>query len=143
MNKFLAGGMAAILMIAAGLFWWQGRASRETTVTPRPEMVAAADLEPPVGDDNAFGAPPPMPPSATPQSREQRRFDRYDRNRDGIISRAEMLSSRTKAFKALADRGINIRAITTSEIKFSVLIDVAYTELAVRTLHSLYGLDAA
>jgi aspartate kinase len=46
-----------------------------------------------------------------------------------------------KAFKALADKGINIRAITTSEIKFSVLIDAAYTELAVRTLHSLYGLD--
>jgi aspartate kinase len=48
-----------------------------------------------------------------------------------------------KAFRALADRGINIRAITTSEIKFSVLIDSAYTELAVRTLHSLYGLDRA
>ena len=48
-----------------------------------------------------------------------------------------------KAFKALADKGINIRAITTSEIKFSVLIDSAYTELAVRTLHSLYGLDQA
>jgi aspartate kinase len=46
-----------------------------------------------------------------------------------------------RAFKALADKGINIRAITTSEIKFSVLIDAAYTELAVRTLHSLYGLD--
>jgi aspartate kinase len=46
-----------------------------------------------------------------------------------------------KAFKALADRGVNIRAITTSEIKFSVLIDAAYTELAVRTLHTLYGLD--
>ncbi|MFL5316942.1 MAG: aspartate kinase [Microvirga sp.] len=46
-----------------------------------------------------------------------------------------------KAFKALAEKGINIRAITTSEIKFSVLIDAAYTELAVRTLHSLYGLD--
>ena len=46
-----------------------------------------------------------------------------------------------KAFKALADKGVNIRAITTSEIKFSVLIDAAYTELAVRTLHSLYGLD--
>jgi aspartate kinase len=46
-----------------------------------------------------------------------------------------------KAFRALADRGINIRAITTSEIKFSVLIDAAYTELAVRTLHTLYGLD--
>jgi aspartate kinase len=48
-----------------------------------------------------------------------------------------------KAFKALAEKGINIRAITTSEIKFSVLIDSAYTELAVRTLHSLYGLDQA
>ncbi len=46
-----------------------------------------------------------------------------------------------RAFKALAEKGINIRAITTSEIKFSVLIDEAYLELAVRTLHTLYGLD--
>ena len=46
-----------------------------------------------------------------------------------------------RAFKALSERNINIRAITTSEIKFSVLIDAAYTELAVRTLHTLYGLD--
>jgi aspartate kinase len=45
------------------------------------------------------------------------------------------------AFKALADRKINIRAITTSEIKFSLLIDAEYTELAVRTLHSIYDLD--
>jgi aspartate kinase len=48
-----------------------------------------------------------------------------------------------QAFKALAARNINIRAITTSEIKFSLLIDAAYTELAVRTLHTLYGLDQA
>ena len=45
------------------------------------------------------------------------------------------------AFKALAEKGINIRAITTSEIKISILIDNAYTELAVRTLHTVYGLD--
>ena len=45
------------------------------------------------------------------------------------------------AFKALAEKGINIRAITTSEIKISILIDGPYTELAVRTLHSVYGLD--
>jgi aspartate kinase len=45
-------------------------------------------------------------------------------------------------FKALADRGINILAITTSEIKVSVLIAEEYTELAVRVLHSAYGLDA-
>jgi aspartate kinase len=47
------------------------------------------------------------------------------------------------AFGALAERSINIRAITTSEIKFSLLIDAAFTELAVRTLHSLYDLDNA
>ncbi|SNS08731.1 aspartate kinase [Sphingomonas laterariae] len=45
-------------------------------------------------------------------------------------------------FKALADRGINIQAITTSEIKVSVLIEDDYTELAVRVLHTAYGLDA-
>ena len=44
-------------------------------------------------------------------------------------------------FKALAEKGINILAITTSEIKISVLIDAAYAELAVRTLHTVYGLD--
>jgi len=45
-------------------------------------------------------------------------------------------------FKSLADRGINILAITTSEIKVSVLIHSDYTELAVRVLHTAYGLDA-
>ncbi len=45
-------------------------------------------------------------------------------------------------FGALAEKGINIEAISTSEIKISVLIDAAYAELAVRTLHSLFGLDS-
>jgi aspartate kinase len=45
------------------------------------------------------------------------------------------------AFKAMADKSINIRAITTSEIKISILIDGPYAELAVRTLHAVYGLD--
>ena len=45
-------------------------------------------------------------------------------------------------FKALADRGINIQAVATSEIKVSVLIDADETELAVRVLHTAYGLDA-
>jgi aspartate kinase len=45
-------------------------------------------------------------------------------------------------FKTLADRGINIQVISTSEIKVSVLIGAEYTELAVRALHSAYELDA-
>ena len=44
-------------------------------------------------------------------------------------------------FKALAEKGVNIQVISTSEIKISVLIDAAYTELAVRALHAAYGLD--
>ena len=44
-------------------------------------------------------------------------------------------------FKALADKGINIEVISTSEIKVSVLIAADYTELAVRALHTAYGLD--
>jgi aspartate kinase len=46
-----------------------------------------------------------------------------------------------QAFKALSEQNINILAITTSEIKFSLLISASQTELAVRTLHTLYGLD--
>jgi len=57
----------------------------------------------------------------------------------GMRSHAGVAS---RMFKALADKGINIEAISTSEIKISILIDAAYAELAVRTLHSLYGLDS-
>jgi len=47
-----------------------------------------------------------------------------------------------RMFRALAEKGINIQVISTSEIKISVLIAEDYTELAVRTLHTAYGLDA-
>ncbi len=47
-----------------------------------------------------------------------------------------------KMFSALADKGINIQVISTSEIKVSVLIEEEYTELALRALHHAYGLDA-
>jgi aspartate kinase len=44
-------------------------------------------------------------------------------------------------FKSLADEGINIQMISTSEIKTSVVIDEKYMELAVRALHRTFGLD--
>ncbi|WDR04711.1 aspartate kinase [Devosia rhodophyticola] len=56
----------------------------------------------------------------------------------GMRSHAGVASS---MFRALADKGINIQLITTSEIKTSVLIDDQYAELAVRALHTYYGLD--
>ena len=83
------------------------------------------------------------------RARAQIGYDRIDSATDvakvsvigiGMRSHAGVAA---QAFKALAARNINIRAITPSEIKFSLLIDAAYTELAVRTLHTLYGLDQA
>ena len=44
-------------------------------------------------------------------------------------------------FQTLADEGINIQQISTSEIKISILIDEKYTETAVKSLHAAYGLD--
>jgi aspartate kinase len=82
-------------------------------------------------------------------AKEKIGFARFDSATD--VSKVSVIGSgmrshagvAAQAFSALAARNINIRAITTSEIKFSVLIDAAYTELAVRTLHTLYGLDQA
>jgi aspartate kinase len=59
----------------------------------------------------------------------------------GVGMRSHVGVARTM-FSALAAKGINIEAISTSEIKISVLIDAQYTELAVRALHTAYGLDA-
>jgi aspartate kinase len=60
----------------------------------------------------------------------------------GVGMRSHAGVARTM-FSALAERGINIQVISTSEIKVSVLIGAEYTELAVRALHTAYGLDAA
>ena len=48
-----------------------------------------------------------------------------------------------RMFETLSEKGINIQVISTSEIKVSVLIEEEYAELALRALHSAYGLDAA
>lgn len=56
----------------------------------------------------------------------------------GMKSHAGVAS---KAFRALADEGINLQMIATSEIKISMIVDAKYAELAVRVLHEAYGLD--
>lgn len=102
MGRFLAGTMGALLLVAGGLFWWQGHAPNAATPAAAFAPPPPAAIEPlPEGDANAVGDAPPMPGEASPQSREQRRFARYDRNRDGVITRVEMMGSRTKAFKAM------------------------------------------
>lgn len=101
MNRILLGALAALLLVAAGVFWWQGRAATERGAPP-PETAfssVAADDELPTADGKGLrGAPPPEADEVT---REQRRFDRLDRNRDAAVTRNEMLAPRAAAFRAL------------------------------------------
>jgi len=109
MRRFLAGAGGALLLVSAGLWFWQGQAAQQNPIPAAPPPVATSDALPEAGKDApAFGAAPPTPPEAPKASREQQRFNRYDRNRDEIISRLEMMGSRTKAFKALDKDGNNL-----------------------------------
>jgi hypothetical protein len=127
MGRFIAGSISALLLAAAGLFWWQGRASREAVaVTARAEPPAIVNDDLPEGDENATGEALPLP-TATARTREEKRFDRYDRDRDGIIGRNEMLASRVKDFRKLDKDGNNL---------------LSFEEWAVRTIDKFDGADA-
>lgn len=109
MRKLLAGAGLALIASSLGYWFWQGWATPDPIVT-QPPPEAAAPLALPVAnpDAPAFGAPPPDPPAAAKLSREEQRFNRYDRNRDELVSRIEMMSSRTKDFKKLDRDGNNL-----------------------------------
>lgn len=93
MRKLAAIGSVVLLGIAA-LVWWQAAPGRGDPVTPQ-ALANGPAAAPPVA--TAL----PDPPEASPESREERRFNRYDKNEDGIISREEMLATRVKAFEKL------------------------------------------
>lgn len=130
MRKFVAGAVATLLIMAGGLFLWIGAQGEDNLIPappPEPPPTAAddADILPSAQlDADMVGPPPPTPPKAYRPSREELRFNRYDRNRDEAVTRHEMLSSRTKAFKRLDQDGNNLLtfeewAVATSE-KFAV-----------------------
>ncbi|MCT2399570.1 hypothetical protein [Novosphingobium mangrovi (ex Huang et al. 2023)] len=106
MNRFLLGGLAVLALFAIALFWLQGRAQVEAGAPP-PDGLASFDPEdlPSAAIDDVVG---PTPPEATDLTREQRRFGRYDRDSDGRITRNEMLSTRTAAFRKLDQDGNNL-----------------------------------
>ena len=92
MGRFLAGVAAALLLTTAGLLWWNGRAAdRHLPGAP-----------PAAGSPALYGkASAGDPPAASDESREQRRFGRYDKDQDGKVSRDEYLAARRKAFAKL------------------------------------------
>ena len=98
MNRVVLGAFAALLLAGVGLFWLQGRAEVEEGAPP-PVAPSATPSGLPSAD--VAGLEGPAPPEATDLTREQRRFFRYDRDRDLKITRNEMLSTRTDAFRKL------------------------------------------
>lgn len=99
MKQFLGGGVAALLLFAAGLLIWRAQAERRGGVSvPAPAAVAAAGAAP---NAPLSAADLAAPPAATERSREQKRFGRYDRDRNGAISMPEYLANRHKSFDKL------------------------------------------
>lgn len=108
MNRTVIGAVAALLMAAAGMFWWQGRALTESAAPLPPtlaEIPAESDLEA-IPTEDGEGMLGPALPEVDEDTREERRFNRLDRNRDNQISRSEALQPRVAAFRKL-DRDRN------------------------------------
>ncbi len=125
MNRILLGGLSALLLLIGGYFVLQATAPGKGNA-----ITAAALPGLPLGDADAQGDAPPElvdPPAAAPKSREEKRFNRYDRDRNGAITRVELMSSRTKAFKTLDKDGNNL---------------LSFEEWAVRTSDKFATADA-
>lgn len=96
MWRYFAGGIAALLMAGAGVFLFQGQATPEP-LPPAPLAAQAGN-----GSEAAEALPPLAAiPRASDRTREQKRFDRYDKNRDDKITLAEQMEPRRKAFAKL------------------------------------------
>lgn len=112
MNRIFLGALSALLLVAAGVFWWQGRAATDDA-PPVPKLALPAPKASGSGDDalpetdagDAVGADLPEVPE---ENKEQKRFDRLDRNHDGKISLPEILAPRAKEFRKLDVDGNNL-----------------------------------
>lgn len=125
MNRTVLGAFGMLLMIAAGLFWWQGRATVGVDALPVAALGAPDNGALPGADGRGLRGP--ALPEATEETREQRRFGRLDRNRDNKITRNEMLAPRAAAFRKLDVDGNNL---------------LSFEEWAVKTSNKFKGADA-
>ncbi len=93
MWRYLAGGGAALLLIAAGIVLFNGPARSVSPLAAVPPRVGHS-----VDDEEAM---PDTIPEAGAKTREEKRFNRYDKDRNGIIARDEFLAQRRKAYAKL------------------------------------------
>lgn len=115
MGRFLAGVASALLMMAAGIFIWRSQADAGQ-ITPPP-----AGAEAPLGLLDVTD-----PPQATEKTREEKRFSRYDRNKDGGVAAEEYLYSRRRAYAKLDVNGDG---------------KLSFDEYAVKTITKFNGAD--
>ena len=90
MWRYLVGGLATLALVAAGMLIFN-RNARSVAALPLASMVQPQDS----------GALPDTVPEASDKTREQKRFDRYDKDRNGAVTRDEYLMQRRKAFAKL------------------------------------------
>ena len=95
MWRYLVGGLAALLLVGAGVMLFRGSA-REPVLPAMPRALM---------QDESGGDLPDAAPEASPKTREEKRFNRYDKDRDGRITRDEYLANRRKAFARLDTNG--------------------------------------
>ena len=103
MQRFVAGAVAGLLLVTGGILIWQGHAERQAQLPPPPPALPARPLQ--LAQIDPAAAPLRLAKIATvvesDQSKEQKRFARYDKDRNGAVSLPEMVDSRRKAFAKL------------------------------------------
>jgi hypothetical protein len=118
MNRIVLGAVAALLLVSSGLFWWQGRAATEQG-GPLPDAPVVAPTEEALPFADAAGLRGPAPPEIDEVTREQRRFDRVDHDRDGRVTANEMLAPRVAAFRKMDADGNNLLTFQEWSVKTS------------------------
>ena len=98
MLRFLAGAAACFLMMTGAFLIWQSRAQTTSSLPPPPPHLTTTP-------SMSTAQAPLHAPEATPKSREERRFSRADKDKNGRIEREEMLGPRRKAFAKLDGSG--------------------------------------
>ena len=119
MARFLAGAAACFLLITGAFLLWQGQAQEAPLLPDAPAARAG-------GPAMVVAGGIPQAPEATPKSREQKRFSRADKAKNGSIAKEELLAPRRKAYAKLDTNGNGT---------------VSFEEWAVKTLDKFAGAD--
>lgn len=91
MWRFLAGVAATLVLVSAGLFLWNARADRASPIPAAPQAAVAQDSDVELAS----------PPAASEKTREEKRFARYDKDKNGAVAQSEYLAGRRKGFDKL------------------------------------------